>query len=400
MGETQKIGDMTKRAVIYKGDFAYNLGNVFAAAVAEGLQDAGYGITWLDLCKPEECKIARDRSIYQDHDLIFGVNAIRPCIDKDDFRYYRDTGCVFVGMLIDPPLLQYPRLFFNNDILTCIDRSHIRFLNQYLAGKINSQICHLPHGGCFSPRPPSRSPRRFDLVFAGTFFDPNEAYRKIMEFPRGLKQIFTEAIDLLLTTENLTVFDALAQVTLSYGFDVSTDRDTFNLLVVNYKHLDNFIRAEKRLQTITALDQAGIKLNIWGKNWPENRFHNHTIYPPRDLDEINYLMTRSKVVLDFGFYEDGSHERVFTAMLNGAVSVAIDNPYHRENFTDGEDICLYQFTRPDKLAESLRDLLRDEDRMQSIAAAGQRNAVAKHSWKSRAKTIIEYVEQYRKQNPR
>ena len=108
-------------------------------------------------------------------------------------------------------------------------------------------------------------------------------------------------------------------------------------------------------------------------------------------------MTRGKAVVDFGFYEDGSHERVFTAMLNGAVSVAIDNPYHRENFTDGEDICLYKFTELDRLAETLQNLLADQDRLQAIAAAGQQNAINHHSWEKRAESIIDYVEQYRKQ---
>lgn len=386
-----------KKVIIYKGEFAYNLGNIFAESVAEGFRENGYDITWLDLRNPKECNIGRDRSIYREHELVFSVNAIRPSIDNDGFRYFRDTGCVFLSMLIDPPLLQYTRLFFNNDILTCIDRSHIRFLERYMPGEIPAQIKHLPHGGCFSKLPLSGK-RRFDLVFAGTFANPNEYYQKILTFDRGLKQIFLEAIELLLTTDNLPIFDALAQVMLTYGFDVKSDRNAFNLLVVNYGDLDRYIRAEKRARALTSLDKAGCQVNIWGKNWPSGLFRNHIIHPPRSLDDINDLMTKSKVVLDFGFYEDGSHERVFTAMLNGAVSVASDNPYHRENFNDGEDIRLYKFTEIDQLPEKLQALLDNDASRQCIAAAGQQNAIQNHSWKSRAKTIIEYVEQFKKQH--
>ena len=392
-------GTTMKKAIIYQGEFAYNAGNIFTEALGNGLKEQEYEVTYLDLRDRDQQEIARNRRFYYDKDMVLALNAIRPSIDQDDFRYYRDTGCVFIAILIDPPLLQYPRLFFNNDLLTCIDRTHIRFLEQYLKKTIPATVRHLPHGGCFSPQPPTKDRRRFDLFFAGTFTDPAESYRRIEEFPRGLRQVFHDAIELLLKNDNLPVFDALAQAMRTYGLDVHTDREAFNLLVTHYRPLDTYIRAEKRLRTITALDQAGITLHLWGKNWPKYQFKHHRIYAARNLDEINYLMTRSKIVLDLGFYEDGSHERVFTAMLNGAVAVAADNPYHRENFTDGRDICLYQFTRPEQLAESLRQLLADDPRRQAVAAAGKHNAEQHHSWKHRAATLIDYVRQYRQAIP-
>lgn len=386
-----------KKAIIYRGEFTYNLGDAFANPIAVGLEQLGYEVKWLDLKIPAERDVAADLRTYEGVDLVFALNGIRVCHPESAFRYFRDSGCVFIGSLIDPPLLQYPRLFFNNDILTCIDRGHLRFLQKYF--KLESEQRFFPHGGCACPIKNTSGKRPYDIIFAGTYSDPGECLKRVNnQEGRGLKQIFSDAIDILLSTECVPPFEALEQAAAGYNLDFVEQKDIFALMVNRYSLLDSFIRAERRVRCLRVLDEAGLGIDIWGKGWPEGLFRHHRIHPPRSLDEINYLMTRTKICLDLGFYEDGSHERVFSAMRNGSLSVIMENSYHREILEDEVNTVMYRCTRFDEVPGRLQSLLADSDRLDGIAACGMKEAEKCHSWEARAGLLVTYADEYRKQH--
>ncbi len=388
-----------KQAIIYKGDFAYDLGNAFGQEMASGLNTCDYETVFFDLRDPAQRQLLSDRKFYEDYDLIFSINAICPFVSKDDFRFYRDTGCVFFSMLIDPPLLQYPRLFMNNDILTCIDRSHLRFLKKYFP-EIKAQPQLLLHGGSVPSEPTSPNNRQYNVIFPGTFNPPETTFEKIMSLPLSIKDTLMEAADILLTSDTVTTFDALELVMSRSGINLADNKLVFRLLITYYPLLNKFIRLEKRIRCLRSLDQAGIKVDIWGNNWPDNMFKNHVIHPAVSYNEMNRIMTQAKIVLDLGFYEDGSHERIFTAMLSGAVALAMENNYHQENFTDNEDIILYKFPEFNKLPIRLSGLLENDEKRMQIAEAGRIKAEQNHTWQHRAKTVLDYVNEFKKNYPR
>jgi hypothetical protein len=384
-----------KQVLIYLGEFAYDLGNVFSTSIAEGFRQNNYEVSFADLRDTNSHAALKNPDSYKKYDFVFAINGIRPFHENKDFRFYRDTGCVFFAFLIDPPLIHYERLMLNNDIVSSIDRSHTAFLKKYFPANA-AEFHTIFHGGsCASPHPIVAQTRKYDIMFPGTFASPDECYQQIQNLPAALKDTFQDALDILMATDTVTIFDALEQVMNKCGVNIAENPAVFELFRTYFPVLNRFVRLEKRMQCLKTLDKAGMKVDIWGNNWPDKLFKNHIIHPAVSLNNINTLMNEAKTVLDLGFYEDGSHERVFTSMLNGALAITLDNAFHREHFSDGQDICLYNYTGFGQLPERLDALLRDDSSRAAIAAAGQVKAQESHTWQNRAEDILRCIDEFK-----
>jgi spore maturation protein CgeB len=104
------------------------------------------------------------------------------------------------------------------------------------------------------------------------------------------------------------------------------------------------------------------------------------------------LMGKSKIVLNqMAWFKDGASERIFNAMLQGAVSVTDDSLYLREILKDGEDVVFYSLSELERLPVLVSDLLRHPDRMRQIADAGYRTAKEGHTWEHRAGQLAEMM---------
>lgn len=88
---------------------------------------------------------------------------------------------------------------------------------------------------------------------------------------------------------------------------------------------------------------------------------------------------------------DGSHERVFTAMLNGAVCCTDESGYWKQEFIDGESICFYDFQDLDNLENIIKELLLNLDKAGKIAQNGYDIAIHKHQWKTGRNRFWKYV---------
>ncbi|MEB3751052.1 MULTISPECIES: glycosyltransferase [Geobacillus] len=85
----------------------------------------------------------------------------------------------------------------------------------------------------------------------------------------------------------------------------------------------------------------------------------------------------------------GGHERIFTTMLHGAVSLTDNNLFLQSEFKDGEDLLSYSFTSYPY--DRIQSFLDDKVTLQKIAENGRKKVIEKHTWLARAKKIIETV---------
>jgi len=385
-----------KKAILYQAKYLYDVGNVFVREIAQGLNELGWETVLLNLMDEQQCTQATDRSLYRDCDLLFCLNGVRPEVPnhQDDFRFFRDTGCVCFNMVVDPPLRLYRRLFWNHDITSFVDRSCLRWVREYL--QLPAQTVFLPHGGSAGPLADTPwEQRNYDVIFTGTWRDPSAYLAVVDSFHPYVKNILHDGIDLLTQSSTIDPFDALIEVMDRRGNRLNERPDIFRLLAVHYAPYDNFIRARNRLHMLEELDYAGIAVDIWGKHWPEGKFTHHRLHPGVNPAEVARLMGQSKFVLDLGGFANGAHERIFTAMLNGAVAVALDNPYLKEQFSDDTNICLYDFQQADTLPDRLTALLQGPAKATAIAAGGQLCARQTHSWKHRAATIADLTQKFK-----
>lgn len=136
---------------------------------------------------------------------------------------------------------------------------------------------------------------------------------------------------------------------------------------------------------------AGIDLHIFGGGWtcfadrlPNNvKLHGETT--PQECIE---KMKDCKIVLNMQpWFKDGAHERIFNAMLNGAVCLTDESVYLKERFQDLENIAFYQLDHLDVLADKIKMILEHPLLAEKIIA-NQKKATVHDTWRDRLDEIL------------
>lgn len=101
-------------------------------------------------------------------------------------------------------------------------------------------------------------------------------------------------------------------------------------------------------------------------------------------------MEDSKIVLNqLANFKAGASERIFEAMLQGAVSLTDNSLYLDENFKDSVDIRFYSLKHLEVLPDIVRSILSDTALTETIRRNAYQKANEKHTWLQRAVTLLE-----------
>lgn len=126
----------------------------------------------------------------------------------------------------------------------------------------------------------------------------------------------------------------------------------------------------------------------------------HRLHGQADLSEIIKLMGRARMTLNVGpNFCNGSHERVFSAMLNGALAVTDANAYWRGEFMEGEGILMYEWARLSELAGKIEYFLSRPAELSEATEAGAQKARENHTALNRARRMLEIVDMVGKTPP-
>lgn len=161
------------------------------------------------------------------------------------------------------------------------------------------------------------------------------------------------------------------------------------------RFLDLYNRTYYRGETIRALADGGVKVHVFGKDWdkldvehPENLIMNGSRIDSAGCVEV---LRNAKIALNtMPWFKDGAHDRIFTAMLNGAVSLTDSSMYLKERFTDGQELRFYELDRLSELPDMVNDMLHHPKDMQEMIGRAY-EAVKEHdTWANRAEALISY----------
>lgn len=90
-------------------------------------------------------------------------------------------------------------------------------------------------------------------------------------------------------------------------------------------------------------------------------------------------------------FTHGSHERVFTGMLNNAVLFSDKSSYYDEFFEDEKNILYYSFNSLEKDIGKLKEILKDDEKLFAMSQNAFEIANKHHTWENRVDTILEMV---------
>lgn len=296
----------------------------------------------------------------------------------------------FIALLVDHPYYQKHRLKVTdpNIIFTTIDRQHIKFIKE---GFPHCKTSFLPHGGSqkegykntFDERP-------INVLFTGSYKDINSVIEPLQALPSQQKMFIEKCCQTALNN-SLPYWELFEHVLKSYRIkpESNTIMQLFDCIAI----IDPYVRAHRRLNFLQYLDDAGISVDIYGPHWDQApTFKNHRTHPAVNYTESLQLMTQSKCILNIGAnFTDGAHERLFSAMLNGAVVITDETTYCKEIFVNGEHLFMYSLNNLHRIPLIIKSVLKDSQHHNKIALAGQKLAQQEHSWKNRAMSILDLI---------
>ena len=379
MGDIQKI-------LMIQGESQYDAISCFKNDLADGFRQLGCRVDILGGIT----KDALDRTIYfEEYDVVlsfFGITSVL----YDAIN--RNPNTLFFLFLVDHPYYRYDWLAeqHRNLIVSCIDRNHCNFLQKYY--KNIDAVQFVPHGGNLSEKPPKPfADREIDVAFFGTCSASNEYKSIVDQMSEDIMKIMDATIARVMQGECIPAEEILIQELRSGGIELS-EAQLLELFVV-LAFADTYIRAKQREKLILHLAKSGLEVHVYGNGWEKDelaQYENIKRHGAVSYTEALDIMTNTKIVINkMPLFLDGSHERVFTAMLNGAVCCTDESGYWKQEFIDGESICFYDFQDLDNLENIIKELLLNLDKAGKIAQNGYDIAIHKHQWKNRAEQILE-----------
>lgn len=336
-----------------------------------------------------------------DYAFVFGINGV--FTEKDIPKKIVDAlvgkGTVFVAAMVDHPCHHRRRLecLPENSIILFPDHKHVSYARQFYSGK--GVFGFLSHGGCQMGMAFGKKvcEREKELVFAGSYYDVRKYEDTIARMEPATRDFMRKCIGLLREKPYLTVEQAMSVVL--YGEEAVCGSGTGLPIDFSEKSnsdillfLEEYIRTDVRGRVIKSIVEHGQTIHVYGAGWETftcDNMQNFVWEGEAEFCALSRVLDDTKLFLNvMPWFKDGSHERVFTAMLHGAVVLSDESGYLEENFQDGEEIHFYSLDRLKLLGAQIKKILKEEEKLESIRKKAFEKTVAAHLWEHRAREIL------------
>lgn len=374
------------RILMYQGAAQYNALNRFSEGLGEGLQKLGHTIEILSPQELQKNHSLLNEALRRQPNLVIGFNGMGADFKATDGRsIYEASGSQYLGLLLDHPAFHQGRLMkaAPHAMAGVVDLSHLEYLKEIWPGHC---AFFAPHGGIQCPEH-AATERPIDILFLGTGLDPAREKKEWEKFPRTYRHMLQEAYDAFL--EKPQAWDKLLLAAASkHRLQLPT-----HLLGTMIVQLEMIMRAEYRMRVLQAFDKGGLKVTIMGNGWEHAKFRHHELHPSVEFFEGLELMCQAKFALNASpqFFQ-GSHERVFAAMLNGAIPITTASTYFNEHFIDEEHYLSFELKTLKQAIESLKEIMVSKTRLKEMRQAAKVIALRDHTWEKRAVELMDKVE--------
>ncbi|MFX4231061.1 glycosyltransferase family protein [Aliarcobacter butzleri] len=386
--------------LVYKDEWAYSVINLFVENSVYFLRKKGHNVTIIDANNADAINILLNIFNTQVVDLVINFGkATNPILD-DGRPLYDAANTTLLAIYVDHPAYHIPSLTENiKNFLCCFnDKQHTDYINEILPTHHKISF-FLPHGGLKPTFEESNKIKDFeeykkqktiDIFFAGTFLkDIEKIWQNDENYPTKL---LDEVFELFMYDDYLSIQQAFKIIFEKYKINFST---IGKIQLANlYKTIQNYIRSYSRILLIKELSKSGLNITICGNGW-ENfaKEHKNINYiGALDIKDNLELIKKAKVLINVTpTLRNGSHERVFTGMLNNTVIFSDKSSYYDEFFEDEKNILYYSFNSLDNDIKKLKEILKDDKKLFDISQDAYEIANKHHTWENRVDTILEIV---------
>lgn len=371
--------------VLYKGRFNYGVVNYFVDELGQALINKGCNVKIIDLLN--------DRvTIDNNTNLILAYNAIGLNGLEES---YNKLGIIFGGLLVDHPFYHYDRIKdikTKNTFFSLLDEGTLSTAEKY----INSEtvFTHLMHAGSFAKQ--RNANKIYDVVVMGGLSDALGNIDKALDkLPYGVfkdiaKNLYKKASADYCKTLDDHLEEILYTMKLS---DEILNLKEFNIIISYiYTSVDKSLRLKTRYNAVLNLLKNNINVHYFGtcESKKFNQYNNFINHGPIDYTDALEIMAQSKILLhDIAYFKNGSHERIFSAMLNKTLVISNRNNYSFNLYNDSESIVYYDVNKKGDLTEKVKYYLNNKEEYDKVINNAYNLTLKYNTWENRADEVIE-----------
>lgn len=382
-----------RRLVLFQGEL--DTLNLFSEQLKQGFVELGYDIFDFDLRQSvrslgllhEYMQGGPVTAMIGFNSLFFGMTI------PSGENMWDVLGIPCVNILVDHPYWYHNLLMCMPaaGIVLCIDRGHMDYVNRFYPNIPSNGF--LAHGGAslyISHK--LLKERETDVLYAGSLYADCIQQPDLSDWNFPAKRVCDRSVEYLLAHPEETIENVIEKQLRLAGISLSDEE--LRLFISSCVYIERIVSSHYRERIVGSVARAGILLELYGDGWEKcdwirlpNVRYGGRVSPEKILER----MEDSRIVLNtLPWFRDGGHERVFNAMLCGAVAVSETSRYLEEVLPPDTWV---SFDLSDESISALpgriNNLLSDENRLQQIASAGQELALSSHTWRARARELHE-----------
>ena len=272
-----------------------------------------------------------------------------------------------------------------------IDKNHEKFMKRFYP-QWEGHILFLPLAG--SSAGELTTQKEYGVAFVGNYTPPSQFRQYIERIDEEYTAFYEGILVDLIGHPDMTMEAAFAKP-LKREMEELSDRD-LRTCMGNMIFLDLYVRFYFRGEVIKTLAEAGIPVHIWGAGFEKlecEKPENIVIEGPTDTAGCLIALSKAKIALNImPWFKNGAHDRVYSAMLNGAVCVTDESIYLKETCKDGEDVVFYSLRDYSNLPDRIRNLLAQDQKREEIACCAYERARQEQTWKQRTELLLSWID--------
>ena len=308
---------------------------------------------------------------------------------------YAELSLPHISYTLDVPYNKYGAGFADpvkESIVTMLDRDLNDLLPiMYPEKKMHTLFLPLAGTSALDRDKVFEQDRIYDVVYSASVWNNGDLYPHWREeiLNKFILKILDDVVDLLKESP-ISTYCAFKKVLFERGMLSS---EYIKQFLPYFAILQEYIKTYRRVHALRMLTELNVNIEVIGDGWENvpfaRKLHLHGAVP---YEKTLEMFSKAKVVYqdnaDFG---NGGHDRVFTAMLNGAVVVSEYSKYLAEEFVEGKEIFLFDWKNTSQQIKVVENLIHDEYMRLSVALLAFEKADKYHRWDNRAQSLIEVV---------
>lgn len=379
---------MKKILMFESTKLCYASSESFLHSIGDALVNSGYEVEYG--LYDDEDKDSLEMYIGRDYVAAIDVNSVLTNAVWNDSDYFINALNVpFFNLIVDHPMHLHDRLSvpLKNYNIICVDSDHCEYITRHYPHIKN--VIYMPFAGTKAAEYIPFKNRKYDILFPGTYVPPYEYRERIIRQNPELLTVAMKTHELLKQNNKLTFEEALWRAATGYMESIGGRLELLG-------NVERFIRTLFRSEAIEMLLESGSKITVEGENWnmfEKNGRKNLEILPACSYREMLSHIADSKIVFNIQpLFLNGPHDRVFNAVINGAVPFTDSCSYIEENFVNDKDIITFSRSNMNSIPQIIQSVFNDINSLEYIADNTKNKALELHTWEKRVHIITDRLE--------